>query len=100
MAIDGIKSLGIKPLSVPSINGVDEGNKVEGFKNMLSEAIDQVDNLQKHADDLRTKYAAGEVEDIHQVMTAIEEASIAMQYTVQIRNKVIEAYQEIMRMQI
>ncbi|PKM79132.1 MAG: flagellar hook-basal body complex protein FliE, partial [Firmicutes bacterium HGW-Firmicutes-13] len=42
----------------------------------------------------------GEVDDLHQVIIAVEEAKLSMQFMVQVRNKIIEAYQEIARMQI
>jgi flagellar hook-basal body complex protein FliE len=56
--------------------------------------------MQTRADRLTEKLAAGEVRDIHQVMIAVEQVNIALQLTMQVRNKVIESYQEIMRMQV
>ena len=73
---------------------------VEEFKEMLYNAIDNVSNLQRNADDLVTKLAIGETQDLHQVMIAVEEVNLALQLTLQIRNKMLEAYQEIMRMQV
>lgn len=49
---------------------------------------------------MAARLAVGEVTDIHQVMIAAEKANIALQLTISIRNQVIEAYQEIGRMQI
>ncbi len=45
-------------------------------------------------------YATGKVQDIHQVMIALEEASLAMQLTLQVRNKLVDGFQEIMRTQV
>jgi flagellar hook-basal body complex protein FliE len=45
-------------------------------------------------------FAIGDIDNIHEVMIAQEKATVALQYTVQIRDKVLEAYNEIMRMQI
>ncbi len=73
---------------------------VEEFKEMLYEAIDTVSDLQRNADELMTKLAIGETQDLHQVMIAVEEVNLALQLTLQIRNKMLEAYQEIMRMQV
>lgn len=73
---------------------------VDQFKEMLYDAIDNVSDLQKNADELMTKLATGEAEDLHQVMIAVEEVNLALQLTLQIRNKMLEAYQEIMRMQV
>ena len=49
---------------------------------------------------LGAKLAAGELEDISQAVVASEKADIALQLTLQVRNKVVDAYQEIMRMQV
>jgi len=72
----------------------------EDFINLLKDALERVDNLQKNADRLTQQYLAGEIDNIHQVVLATERANLALQLTVQIRNKIIEAYQEISRMQI
>ncbi|MGE5588577.1 MAG: flagellar hook-basal body complex protein FliE [Clostridia bacterium] len=73
---------------------------LEDFKEMLDDAIDTVNNLQRNADRLTQKLATGELKDLHQVMIAVEEVNVALQLTMQIRNKIVEAYQEVMRMQV
>lgn len=73
---------------------------LEDFKEMLDNAIDTVNDLQRNADQLTQKVATGELKDLHQVMIAIEEVNVALQLTMQIRNKIVEAYQEVMRMQV
>jgi flagellar hook-basal body complex protein FliE len=70
------------------------------FKDMLAQALDTVNNLQINADRMAQKLATGEAKDIHEVLMAVEEVNIGLQLTMQIRNKIIEAYQEIMRMQV
>lgn len=70
------------------------------FKDVLSEALNKVNDLQNTAENMRTKLATGEVNDIHSVMIASEKASLAFQLTAQIRNKLVDAYQEVMRMQV
>lgn len=70
------------------------------FKELLASAVETVNDLQMNADRMTRKLATGEVKDIHSVMIAVEEANIALELTVQIRNKVVDAYQEIMRMQV
>ena len=44
--------------------------------------------------------ATGDIEDVHQAMVAMQKASLALQFTVQVRNKVIDAYTEIMHTQV
>lgn len=77
-----------------------EGGLAGTFKDVLADALDTLSNLQANADKLTEGLATGEVTDVHKVMAAVEQVNIALQLTVQIRNKVIEAYQEVMRMQI
>lgn len=70
------------------------------FGELLQRQLEQVNQLQKEADRLTKELLTGEVEHLHQVTVAAEQAGLALQLTVQIRNKLIEAYQEISRMQI
>lgn len=72
----------------------------DNFKAFLTESLNKVNEAQKTADDLNNKLIKGEIEDVHQVMIAGQKASIALQLTTQVRNKVVEAYQEVMRMQV
>lgn len=71
-----------------------------GFGDALKNAIQEVNALQNQSAEMKTKLVTGEIQDIHQVMIASEKANLAFQLTLQIRNKVVEAYQEIMRMQV
>lgn len=75
-------------------------NKKDTFGDFLKEALDKANNLQKEADNYNRLLATGQVDNIHEVMIASEKANIALQLTLSIRNKVIDAYKEIMRMQI
>lgn len=72
----------------------------EGFGKMLQEALTRVNDLQVEADRAIQDVALGKEEDLHRAMIALEKANLALGLTVQVRNKVIEAYQEIMRMQL
>ena len=70
------------------------------FGELLDQSIEQVNNLQVQADKLSQDLATGRLEDLHTVMVAMAKASLALEFTIQVRNKVIEAYQEIMRTQV
>lgn len=72
----------------------------DSFGATLQGAVREVNGLQVQADKVAAKLATGNIEDVHQAMIAMQKASLAMQFTVQVRNKVIEAYQEIMRTQV
>lgn len=97
-SISPIKLGGVSEVNIAQNEKVTAMN--ESFSELLSKAIGQVNSMQKQGDEARMLLAAGKVEDLHTVMIATEKASLAMQLTVQIRNKAVEAYQEIMRMQI
>ncbi|MCL6589576.1 MAG: flagellar hook-basal body complex protein FliE [Firmicutes bacterium] len=67
------------------------------FEQALAKALQPVNDLQIQSADLDAKLAEGKLEYVHQAMVMSEKASLALDLTIQIRNKVIEAYQEIMR---
>lgn len=77
-------------------------NPVAGvsFEQMLGQALDKVNALQIQSSDLSAQMASGNLEYIHQAMVMAEKAGVAFDFTMQLRNKVLEAYQEIMRTQI
>lgn len=62
--------------------------------------MDRVRSLQAEADTAVFQLAAGQADDLHGVMSALERASLALELTIAIRNKLVESYQEIMRMQV
>jgi flagellar hook-basal body complex protein FliE len=79
------------------VNAIDV---TKSFGQMLDEALRSLDAQKQEADLLTKQYVTGQISDVHSVMIAAEKASLALELTVQIRNKVIEAYQEIMRIQV
>ncbi len=87
-----------KSVSNGSADGV--GGTGAPFKDSIKKAIKEVNHLQSEADKFSVQLATGEIEDVHKAMIAMQKAKLALDLTIQVRNKVIEAYQEIMRMQI
>jgi len=77
-----------------------ETAKTPGIGEQVSSAMNKVNELQQNANTMAEQVASGNVEDVHKAMIAMEQASMAMDFTLQVRNKVLEAYQEIMRTQI
>lgn len=71
-----------------------------GFLDYLNNALQQVDLMQKDASIGGQKLAMGDEEFLHNTVLAYEKASLALQLTVEIRNRLLEAYQEIMRIQM
>jgi flagellar hook-basal body complex protein FliE len=72
----------------------------KSFASVLKDSINQVNQSQLEADTMTEKLAQGQNVDLHQVMIAQQKANITLQATMEIRNKVIDAYQEMMRMQV
>ncbi|HIJ66273.1 MAG TPA: flagellar hook-basal body complex protein FliE [Candidatus Hydrogenedentes bacterium] len=70
------------------------------FKDVLADAIGEVQRLQNEADTTIKRLVAGEIKDVTQAMVAVEKADIAFQTMMTVRNKIVAAYEEIMRMQI
>ncbi|HLS90925.1 MAG TPA: flagellar hook-basal body complex protein FliE [Limnochordia bacterium] len=77
-----------------------EGQESASFAKMLADAFDAANQAQWDADQAARLLATGQIEDIHQVTILTEKANLSLQLLISIRNKVIEAYQEISRMQI
>lgn len=70
------------------------------FREVLEKSLGEVNNLQSEAEQKIQKFATGEVTDLREVMVAAEEANLAFQFTLEIRNKIVEAYQELFRLQV
>ena len=75
-------------------------NDSKSFGKMLTETIKEVDSAHKESDKMVNGLASGQNTDIHNTMIAVEKADISFQMMMQIRNKLVSAYQEIYRMQI
>ncbi len=70
------------------------------FDNLLDSAVSAVNGKMQAADAEKTKLFTGETDNLHQAMIAMQEASVAFSLMVEVRNKLVEGYQEIMRMQV
>ncbi len=91
----------VQPQAGPARNGTPTRlSNPASFGKMLTDSIDQVNRLQVAADSSINDLAMGKQTDIHRTMVAMEKASISFELLMQIRNKVISAYDRIMRMPI
>ncbi len=72
----------------------------KSFVEALQDAIGSVNEAQVTADKMSQDFAAGKGENLHNLMIAMEKAEIQLRTLVQVRNKVVESYQEVMRMQV
>lgn len=71
-----------------------------GFANVLQDSISEVNRLQQKADASITALATTGEASLHDTMIAMEEASVSFKLMMQVRNKIVEAYQEVMRIQV
>jgi flagellar hook-basal body complex protein FliE len=69
-----------------------------GFADTLHNALKQVSAVQAHSGEMQVAFERGQVTDIAQVMLARQEAGVAFEATLQVRNRLLTAYQDIMRM--
>ncbi len=85
------------PLGMPGVSD-GPGTPSVDFAQTLNGALQKVSAVQHRSSDMQAGYERGEVTDIAQVMLARQEAGVAFEATLQVRNKLLSAYQEIMRM--
>ncbi|MBX3738990.1 MAG: flagellar hook-basal body complex protein FliE [Candidatus Didemnitutus sp.] len=71
-----------------------------GFSEMLGGLVNTVDSKQVEANQLTQKVLLGETDQLHQSVIAMQEAGVAFSLMVEVRNKLVESYQELMRMQV
>lgn len=95
------KSLSINDqtsLSTDQLSGA--GSTQKSFADTLKEAIGSVNDLQTQANKAAQDLATGRTDNVQEVMIASEKADIALKLMIQVRNKIIDAYQEVMKMQV
>ena len=96
MRIDGLGPARYTPLGRPAASPQPEND----FRNTLMDAMKEVNGLQMQSAENVTRVTSGENVDLHEVMIASAEAGVAFDLMMEIRNKLLEAYQEVQRMQI
>ena len=98
-----MKVMGIDQLANSTVNQLKNlsdqkaVNKKNDFENILGDSIKQVNNLNLQANRAIEELATGKNSNIHETMIAVEKASISFQMMMQVRNKIIDAYQEIIK---
>ncbi|MDR1946281.1 MAG: flagellar hook-basal body complex protein FliE [Desulfovibrio sp.] len=83
-----------KSMTVPK-----ETARVNDFADVLGASLEKVNAAQKERSDLITSFASGENQNVHELMISMQKASLAMNMTAAVRNKVMEAYKELSRLQ-
>jgi flagellar hook-basal body complex protein FliE len=94
----------INSLSSGEIAGIKASERVkesvQSFQQVLKEFIKDVNELQLEAGEAVEKAVTGEINDIHDVMIAVEKAKTSFELLMEVRNKMLEAYKELMRLQV
>jgi flagellar hook-basal body complex protein FliE len=92
---------GIKPVSITPEKPDSEKQAGGGqFGTVLKDAISDINKLQNDADKAIAKVQLEDAGSIHEAMIALEKAGVSFQVMMQVRNKILDAYQEVMRMQV
>ena len=100
MAISPVSS-GLNALSAISARTTaPEPTKSDGFGEMITRTIEEVSAAEATADRIAMGVASGQDENIHELLIASSKATLGVQLLTQVRNRAVEAYQEIMRMQV
>ena len=95
--LKALGGVGAPGMDIKKIGAEEEG---ASFANTLTESLDKVNDMQKEADKAIEDVATGKTRNIHETMIAVNKAGLAFRLTMQVRNKIVEAYQEVRRTQI
>lgn len=87
-------------LQIPEAGTTAKQSENKGFGEVLNQAIGKLNDAEVKSDEVMQRFLVGDIQDIHQVTIAMQEAKLTMQLAVEVRNKIVEAYQEISRMQL
>jgi len=99
-------------MDIIPIGPIQNGNKVDlkfdkaekqngvSFKETVSNFVNEVNDLQVKAGESVENFATGKVENVHEVMIAMSKAEVSFKFMMETRNKLIDAYKEIIRMQV
>jgi len=103
--VENYQSIGSPGITAPGVQGqnakgLTRTTEGKDFKTMLMDSINEVNRLQSEADRARIDLASGNSENVAEVFTAVKKAELAFQTLMQIRNKLMEAYDEIKQMRV
>ncbi|BBO18126.1 flagellar hook-basal body complex protein FliE [Candidatus Brocadia pituitae] len=100
MDIMHVKGKGTNPINKELVNPIEEQEQGTSFKKTLSGFLDEVNDLQLKANESIENLATEKVKNVHEVMIAMAKAEVSFKFMMEARNKLVETYKEVMRMQI
>lgn len=81
------------PLARPQAGG-------KGFEDLLTDLVKETDQAQKSSDATMQNFLSGKTQDAHEVILALNKADLSFRMMLEVRNKLLDSYQEVMRMQV
>ncbi len=90
----------LKALANQATNPIKADDQSGDFGKLLMDVIKEVNSSQNNAAEMQNAFMTGQNVELHELMISMERAGLAMELTLQVRNKLLEAYQEISRMQV
>jgi flagellar hook-basal body complex protein FliE len=90
----------VTPLEMPAQAGASGRTADVSFRDVLRESITRVENSAAHAGAMMENFVSGDTQDLHTVALAAQKAGLELDMFLQVRNKLVQAYQEVMRMQL
>jgi len=100
MGVSPINNNGNIPVNNEFVNSVEGEEQKSSFKNTLGGFISEINDLQTKADASIENFATGKVENVHEVMISMAKAEVSFKFMMEARNKLVETYKEVMRMQM
>ncbi len=100
MDISPINGKEIAPTSKELVSSIEDREQGSSFKQTLNGFINEVNDLQTKANASIENLATGKVENVHEVMIAMAKAEVSFKFMMEARNKLVETYKEVMRMQM
>ena len=98
--IEGVQAAGFTPYVAPQLSADGVTGAGGAFGDMVLDGLDRLEAVQDRSDQLAVQAATGDLDNIHDYTLAATEASVTTQLTVAVRNKALEAFNEIMRMPV
>jgi len=95
-----ISGISIPAIAAPSLNTGSPSPASGAFQSVLADAIGKVESFQQNAQESVNRLLSGEGEELHHVAIASQQAELSFQLFMQVRNKIVNAYQQIMQMQV